>query len=235
MAAYATHCGVHGRTKCFGWPSGFGRKALRGFSGRRDDPLCHCGNTAGVWMIHYANRRRPQGATGTQRPRPAPDPRRAMPPQRLAVRASQRPAPREYNGRRLALGQSITQPLSYVTGQYSLPNRSNAKQQQGQRQTRGAQCRRSALRCACQSWQPASEQKQSAVCAAEAQCHDRLQGNATGCIRLKTRAGANATAIAHCTTRRACSSRCASTYAPAADAQWLSADEQWLGYMYPRI
>ena len=89
LAAYATHCGVHGRTKCFGWPSGFGRKALRGFSGRRDDPLCHCGNTAGVWMIHYANRRRPQGATGTQRPRPAPDPRRAMPPQRLAVRASQ--------------------------------------------------------------------------------------------------------------------------------------------------
>ena len=86
MAAYATHCGVHGRTKCFGWPSGFGRKALRGFSGRRDDPLCHCGNTAGVWMIHYANRRRPQGATGTQRPRPAPDPRRAMPRGRWYVR-----------------------------------------------------------------------------------------------------------------------------------------------------
>ena len=231
MAAYATHCGVHGRTKCFGWPSGFGRKALRGFSGRRDDPLCHCGNTAGVGMIHYANRLRSQGATGTQRPRPAPDPRRATPPQRLAVRASQRPAPREYNGRRLALGQSITQPLSHVTGQYSLPNRSNAKQQQGQRQTRGAQCRRSALRCASQSWQPASEQKQSAVCAAQAQCYDRLQGNASGYFRLKTRAGANATATA----QQGPVSRCASTYAPAADAQWLSSDGLWLGYMHPRI
>ena len=92
-------------------------------------------------------------------------------------------------------------------------------------------CRRSALRCASQSWQPASEQKQSAVCAAQAQCYDRLQGNASGYFRLKTRAGANATATA----QQGPVSRCASTYAPAADAQWLSSDGLWLGYMHPRI
>ena len=40
LAASARHCGVHGRTKCFGWPLGFGRKALREYSGRWD-PLRH--------------------------------------------------------------------------------------------------------------------------------------------------------------------------------------------------